>query len=63
MTEDVSEGGDEKDMGPNTGGMGAYSPAPVVTKTLEKKIIDKIIKPTLKALKSKNKPKRKQRLM
>ena len=46
----------EKDMGPNTGGMGAYSPAPVVTKTLEKKIIDKIIKPTLKALKSKNKP-------
>ena len=46
----------EKDMGPNTGGMGAYSPAPVVTKTLEKKIIDKIIKPTLKALKSKKKP-------
>jgi len=46
----------EKDKGPNTGGMGAYSPAPVVTKTLEKKIINRIIKPTLKALKNKNKP-------
>ena len=41
----------EKDKGPNTGGMGAYSPAPVVTKLLEKKIISKIINPTLKALK------------
>jgi phosphoribosylamine--glycine ligase len=46
----------EKDKGPNTGGMGAYSPAPVVTKLLEKKIISKIINPTLKALKKKKKP-------
>ena len=45
----------EKDKGPNTGGMGAYSPAPIVTKSLEKKIISKIIKPTLEALKSKKK--------
>ena len=43
----------EKDKGPNTGGMGAYSPAPIVTKSLEKKIITKIIKPTLNALKKK----------
>ena len=40
----------ENDRGPNTGGMGAYSPAPIVTKSLEKKIISKIIKPTLMAL-------------
>ncbi len=45
----------EKDQGPNTGGMGAYSPAPIVDKSLEKKIIYKIVKPTLSALKkSKN---------
>jgi phosphoribosylamine---glycine ligase len=43
----------ENDQGPNTGGMGAYSPAPIINKILEKKIIDKIIKPTLNALKKK----------
>ena len=41
----------EKDMGPNTGGMGAYSPAPIINSTIEKKIISKIVKPTLRALK------------
>ena len=46
----------EKDKGPNTGGMGAYSPAPIVTKKLEKKIITKIINPTLKALKKNKNP-------
>ena len=45
----------EKDKGPNTGGMGAYSPAPLINKKLEKKIISKIVLPTLKALKQKNK--------
>ena len=43
----------ENDRGPNTGGMGAYSPAPIVSKELEKKIISKIIIPTLNALKRK----------
>jgi len=45
----------EKDKGPNTGGMGAYSPAPIITKKLEKKIILKIVKPTLNALRIKKK--------
>ncbi len=43
----------ENDKGPNTGGMGAYSPAPIINKSLEKKIINKIVKPTLRALKKK----------
>ena len=46
----------EKDVGPNTGGMGAYSPAPIINKNLEKKIIKKIVTPTLLALKKKKKP-------
>ena len=46
----------EKDRGPNTGGMGAYSPAPIINKKLEKKIIKKIINPTLFALKKRKKP-------
>ncbi len=43
----------ENDSGPNTGGMGAYSPAPIISKSLENKIINKIINPTLLALKKK----------
>ena len=43
----------ENDKGPNTGGMGAYSPAKIIDKKLEKKIINKIIKPTFFALKKK----------
>ena len=45
----------EGDRGKNTGGMGAYSPSRLFSKQLEKKIIKKIIEPTLKALKDKNK--------
>ena len=44
----------EKDRGPNTGGMGAYSPAPIINKAVENKIIERIVKPTLNALKKKN---------
>ncbi len=43
----------ENDTGPNTGGMGAYSPAPIINKELEKKILKKIVIPTLDALKKK----------
>ncbi len=42
----------EGDTGPNTGGMGAYSPAPLLTDKLEAKIKKKIIEPTLKAMKN-----------
>ena len=45
----------EKETGPNTGGMGAYSPASIINKKLEKKIIAKIVKPTLLALRKKRK--------
>ncbi len=46
----------EKEKGPNTGGMGAYSPAPIINKNLEEKIIKRIVRPTLLALKNKKKP-------
>ena len=42
----------EGDTGPNTGGMGAYSPAPLLTNELEAKIKKKIIEPTLEAMKN-----------
>jgi phosphoribosylamine--glycine ligase len=38
------------DTGPNTGGMGAYSPAPVVTEALEKEVMERIILPSVKAM-------------
>jgi len=40
----------DDDQGPNTGGMGAYSPAPVVTSEVRRKIIDRIMIPMVKAL-------------
>ena len=43
---------DEGDTGPNTGGMGAYSPAPVVTPAMEQKILEQVIEPTLAGLRS-----------
>ena len=46
----------EGDTGLNTGGMGAYSPSLLINKILEKKIIDKIIKPTLLGMKKKGYP-------
>ena len=38
------------DTGPNTGGMGAYSPAPVLTPALEQQAIEEIVRPTVQAL-------------
>ncbi len=38
---------DNGDQGPNTGGMGAYSPAPVVTPEMHQRIMDEVIRPTV----------------
>jgi phosphoribosylamine--glycine ligase len=38
------------DKGPNTGGMGAYSPAPVVTETMEQQIFEEIMRPAIRAM-------------
>jgi phosphoribosylamine--glycine ligase len=40
----------EGDTGPNTGGMGAYAPAPVLTPELERRAMDEIVRPTARAL-------------
>ena len=44
------------DQGPNTGGMGAYSPAPVVDDKLAQAIMDRIVRPTVEALKAEGRP-------
>ena len=44
------------DKGPNTGGMGAYSPAPVMTDAMIARTMDEIIMPTLRAMKAKGMP-------
>ena len=41
---------DDGDRGPNTGGMGAYSPAPIVTRDLHARIMREVIEPTLRGL-------------
>jgi phosphoribosylamine--glycine ligase len=46
----------EGDQGPNTGGMGAYSPAPVITPELERCALDEIVFPTIRAMKAMGTP-------
>ncbi len=46
----------EGDKGPNTGGMGAYSPAPVMTVEMTRRTIDEIILPTVAAMKAQGHP-------
>jgi phosphoribosylamine--glycine ligase len=41
---------DDGDRGPNTGGMGAYSPAPVVTEALHRRIMAEVIEPTIRGM-------------
>jgi len=44
------------DKGPNTGGMGAYSPAPVVTPDLHAKVMQQVVKPTVAGMASEGRP-------
>ena len=46
----------EGDKGPNTGGMGAYSPAPVVTPEIDARIMAEVIEPTVKGMAAEGKP-------
>ncbi|MFH0959173.1 MAG: phosphoribosylamine--glycine ligase [Pseudomonadota bacterium] len=46
----------DNDIGPNTGGMGAYSPAPVVTEKAHDKIMSEVMLPTVKAMESEGRP-------
>ena len=43
---------DDGDRGPNTGGMGAYSPAPVVTPELHRRLLAEVIEPTLQGMRA-----------
>lgn len=47
---------DNGDKGPNTGGMGAYSPAPVVTESVYQRIMDKVIRPTVEGMAADGRP-------
>jgi phosphoribosylamine--glycine ligase len=47
---------DDGDFGPNTGGMGAYSPAPVVTPEVERRILAEVIEPTLAGMAAEGAP-------
>jgi phosphoribosylamine---glycine ligase len=47
---------DDGDHGPNTGGMGAYSPAPIVTPALHARIMREVIEPTLRGLRADGNP-------
>ena len=44
------------DKGPNTGGMGAYSPAPIMTPEMNQRVMDEIIHPTVRAMKAMGAP-------
>jgi len=44
------------DHGPNTGGMGAYTPAPVLDEAMQKRIMDEIVTPTVEAMAKEGKP-------
>ncbi len=44
------------DLGPNTGGMGAYSPAPIVDAELQQRVMDEVMRPTVRGLAAEGRP-------
>ena len=46
----------DNDRGPNTGGMGAYAPAPVVTEAIRQQVLDKILQPVVDAMRNEGMP-------
>ncbi|PON14921.1 phosphoribosylamine--glycine ligase [Candidatus Entotheonella serta] len=46
----------DQDQGPNTGGMGAYSPAPVITEALQARILDDIVEPAIRGMAARGTP-------
>lgn len=46
----------DADQGPNTGGMGAYSPAPIVTPAMEQQAMERIMLPTVRAMEKEGRP-------
>ncbi|MDH3589240.1 MAG: phosphoribosylamine--glycine ligase [Gammaproteobacteria bacterium] len=47
---------DDGDCGPNTGGMGAYTPAPIITPEVHRRIMDEVMQPTVRALRDAGTP-------
>ena len=41
---------DDGDLGPNTGGMGAYSPAPIISSAMQERVLDEVIQPVTKGI-------------
>jgi phosphoribosylamine--glycine ligase len=46
----------DADQGPNTGGMGAYAPAPIVTETMRSEVMERVVLPTLRGMKAEGAP-------
>lgn len=46
----------DQDRGPNTGGMGAYSPAPVITEAVQERVLREIVRPTIDGLAQEGRP-------